>query len=97
MPVLDTEQSFPSRLVIDGTELALSYQFEPGHEADGLSVALPIVVLNQVQGSFFDWLVPGWLPEKIAALIRLLPKALPQEFDTGRALCQRVRQGVAAE
>ncbi|MFH0342639.1 MAG: ATP-dependent RNA helicase HrpA [Chromatiales bacterium] len=77
---LETEESFPSRLVIDGTELALSYRFEPGHDADGVSVTLPVIVLNQVQESFFDWLVPGWLPEKIAALIRLLPKALRKDF-----------------
>ena len=77
---VETEESYPSRLVIDGTELALSYRFEPGHDADGLSVTLPVIVLNQVQESFFDWLVPGWLPEKIAALIRLLPKALRKNF-----------------
>ncbi|MGH8509952.1 MAG: DUF3418 domain-containing protein, partial [Gammaproteobacteria bacterium] len=77
---VDTEESFPSRLMIDGTELALSYRFEPGHDADGLSVTLPVIVLNQVQESFFAWLVPGWLPEKIAALIRLLPKALRKNF-----------------
>ena len=77
---VETEESFPSRLVIDATELALSYRFEPGHDADGLSVTLPVIVLNQVQESFFDWLVPGWLPEKIAALIRLLPKALRKNF-----------------
>ncbi|MGH8534515.1 MAG: DUF3418 domain-containing protein, partial [Gammaproteobacteria bacterium] len=77
---VETEESYPSRLVIDGTELALSYRFEPGHDADGLSVTLPLTVLNQVQESFFDWLVPGWLPEKIAALIRLLPKALRKNF-----------------
>ncbi|MGH8598401.1 MAG: DUF3418 domain-containing protein, partial [Gammaproteobacteria bacterium] len=73
---VETEDSYPSRLVIDGTELVLSYRFEPGHDADGVSITLPVIVLNQVQESFFDWLVPGWLPEKIAALIRLLPKAL---------------------
>ncbi|MBA3493575.1 MAG: ATP-dependent RNA helicase HrpA, partial [Gammaproteobacteria bacterium] len=77
---VETEESYPSRLVIDATELALSYRFEPGHDADGLSVTLPVIVLNQVQESFFDWLVPGWLPEKIAALIRLLPKALRKNF-----------------
>ncbi len=77
---VETEDSFPSRLVIDGAELALSYRFEPGHDADGVSVTIPIIVLNQVHESFFDWLVPGWLPEKIAALIRLLPKALRKDF-----------------
>ena len=43
---VETEESYPSRLVIDATELALSYRFEPGHDADGLSVTLPVIAVS---------------------------------------------------
>ncbi|MGA9870479.1 MAG: ATP-dependent RNA helicase HrpA, partial [Rhodococcus sp. (in: high G+C Gram-positive bacteria)] len=53
----------------------LTYQFEPGAEADGVTARIPIALLAQVQPVGFDWLVPGMRAELIATLIKLLPKA----------------------
>jgi len=54
--------------------LPLTYQFEPGTDADGVTVHIPIEVLSQVTPDGFDWMVPGVLAELTTATIRALPK-----------------------
>lgn len=61
-------------------KLRLTYQFEPGSDADGVTVHLPIEQLNQVVDEGFDWLVPGVREELVTALIRALPKAIRRNF-----------------
>ncbi len=56
-------------------ELPLSYRFEPGSPEDGVTVHLPLEVLNQVTAVGFDWQVPGLREGLVTALIRTLPKA----------------------
>ncbi|MBP6996654.1 MAG: ATP-dependent RNA helicase HrpA [Phycicoccus sp.] len=60
--------------------LAITYQFSPGADADGVSVHIPSAVLNQVQDNGFDWQVPGVREELAVALIRALPKATRRHF-----------------
>jgi len=60
--------------------LPLSYHFTPGDVDDGISVLIPIGILNQVQNSGFDWLIPALREELITALIRGLPKSLRRNF-----------------
>ena len=75
-------------------ELPLSYQFEPGAAADGVTVHIPLPVLNQVSGDGFDWQVPGLRAELVTALIRTLPKALRRHFvpapDRARAVLAQI-------
>lgn len=54
--------------------LALSYAFDHTGDADGVTVTVPLTLLNQIDPLAFDWPVPGWIEEKVAALIRTLPK-----------------------
>lgn len=61
-------------------KLRLSYQFEPGADADGVTVHIPLPVLNQVEESGFEWLVPGMRRDLIIALIKSLPKPLRRNF-----------------
>ncbi len=58
-----------------GLELAVTYQFEPGAAADGVTVHIPVQVLNQVVDEGFDWQVPGLRQDLATALLRSLPKA----------------------
>ncbi|WP_336192821.1 ATP-dependent RNA helicase HrpA [Providencia stuartii] len=58
----------------------LSYQFEPGTDADGVTVHIPLAILNQVQNSGFDWQVPGLRQELVVALIKSLPKPIRRNF-----------------
>ena len=60
--------------------LRLTYQFEPGSDADGVTVHVPLAVLNQVEADGFDWQVPGLRQELVTELIRSLPKAIRRNF-----------------
>ncbi|MBT2214193.1 ATP-dependent RNA helicase HrpA [Actinomadura sp. NEAU-AAG7] len=60
--------------------LRLTYQFEPGTDADGVTVHVPVQVLNQVRPDGFDWQVPGLRAELVTELIRSLPKQLRVNF-----------------
>ncbi|MEZ5567966.1 MAG: ATP-dependent RNA helicase HrpA [Halioglobus sp.] len=73
-PGADVAAQFPDHLVFQDLRLALSYTFEPGGDTDGVSVTVPVGLLNRVPRQLFDWLVPGLLREKCIALVRSLPK-----------------------
>lgn len=61
-------------------KLKLSYQFEPGANADGVTVHIPLPILNQVGEEGFDWQIPGLRRELIMALIKSLPKPIRRNF-----------------
>ncbi|WP_426818118.1 ATP-dependent RNA helicase HrpA [Winslowiella sp. 2C04] len=61
-------------------KLPLSYQFEPGTDADGVTVHIPLPLLNQVAETGFEWQIPGVRRELIIALIKSLPKPLRRNF-----------------
>lgn len=77
---LVTPQAFPDYIFINGMSLPLSYHFEPGHPNDGVTVDIPLALLNQLAPQPFTWLVPGLLEEKLVATLRSLPKALRKTF-----------------
>jgi ATP-dependent helicase HrpA len=58
----------------DDLELAVSYRFDPGQMTDGVTVHVPIEVLNRVRPDGFDWQVPGLRAELVGELLRALPK-----------------------
>jgi ATP-dependent helicase HrpA len=76
---LETDK-FPDHLSAGPLVVQLSYRFEPGHEDDGVSALVPLHVLNQLPEEPFVWLVPGLFEEKVAALVRSLPKNLRVHF-----------------
>lgn len=61
-------------------KLRLSYQFEPGADADGVTVHIPLPLLNQVDESGFEWQIPGLRRELVIALIKSLPKPVRRNF-----------------
>ncbi|MGD8309255.1 MAG: ATP-dependent RNA helicase HrpA [Chromatiales bacterium] len=71
-----TAERFPDTLDFGGLRLPLEYRFEPGGERDGVSLTVPLAVLNQVSEERAGWLVPGLLEERVTALLRGLPKQL---------------------
>jgi ATP-dependent helicase HrpA len=72
--------SFPETFKQGNLRLALSYHFDPVDEEDGVSLIIPLALLNQVQEHGFDWLIPGLRHELIVALIKGLPKRLRRNF-----------------
>jgi ATP-dependent helicase HrpA len=73
-------KAFPAVLEISPQRYRLEYRFVPGDEADGVTLQLPLAMLNALPPARCEWLVPGLLGEKVAELIRGLPKALRRNF-----------------
>lgn len=67
---------FPDFWYQDNFKLALEYQFDIGHNRDGVTIKIPIDLLNQIKNRGFDWQVPGFRKDLIIALIKSLPKSL---------------------
>ncbi|MEU9506168.1 ATP-dependent RNA helicase HrpA [Micromonospora sp. NPDC048170] len=74
------EADYPDEWSADGVALPLTYRFEPGTATDGVTVDIPLPLLNQVPAESFDWQVPGLREELVVALIRSLPKAVRRNF-----------------
>jgi len=75
-----TFELFPKSLKHRAGVYPIKYRFEPGHALDGLTLTLPVSVLNQVEPHRFEWLVPGMLRDKLAALIKTLPQRYRSQF-----------------
>jgi len=71
-----TTDLFPKRMTMAGIEMALTYHFEPGSPRDGVTLAVPLYALNQVDARRVEWLVPGMLKEKSQLLLKSLPQKL---------------------
>ena len=75
-----SEVQFPDRVEVGGVPLKLAYRFEPAHPADGVTLTVPLHLLNQLDAVRFEWLVPGMIREKVAAYFKGLPKQLRRHF-----------------
>lgn len=71
---------FPNFWHQGNLKLKLTYQFEPGTDADGVTVHIPLPLLNQVEMTGFDWQIPGLREELVIALIKSLPKSYRRNF-----------------
>ncbi|MDC4232442.1 DUF3418 domain-containing protein [Actinomyces sp. B33] len=69
------EEGFPDQWSSGEVELPLDYRFTPGAMRDGVTMTIPIEVLDRVSEEGTDWLVPGMLEELVTETIRALPKA----------------------
>jgi ATP-dependent helicase HrpA len=69
-----TSAAFPATVRLGGIDCAATYLHEPGDACDGLTVTVPLFVLNQVADARCDWLVPGMLRDKVLALLKTLPQ-----------------------
>ncbi|UQX90159.1 ATP-dependent RNA helicase HrpA [Jatrophihabitans telluris] len=72
---IDAEQ-FPDTWSSGSFDLELSYRFEPGERSDGVTVTIPLPLLNDAAAAGLDWQVPGFRSELVTALLRGLPKAI---------------------
>ena len=75
-----TTQAFPKTIRLGGTDCSASYLHEPGDAKDGVTVTVPLFVLNQVNEERCEWLVPGLLKDKIHALLKSLPQKPRSRF-----------------
>ncbi|HEU4910390.1 MAG TPA: ATP-dependent RNA helicase HrpA [Actinomycetes bacterium] len=100
----DAEQvraaDYPDEWTQGDLRLPLTYQFEPGADADGVTVHVPLAVLNRLRPDGFDWQVPGLRLDLVTALLRSLPKELRKQLvpmpDTARGVLSRIEHHVGA-
>ena len=71
-----TEEQYPELIDMAGLRLPLKYRFAPGHPLDGLTLAVPLDALNQLDSDRLSWLVPGMIREKLAWYLTAMPKPL---------------------
>jgi ATP-dependent helicase HrpA len=89
-----TTDQFPPQLQIDSVNFALSYNFSPGKNDDGITLAVPLALINQVSAARCEWLVPGILAEKVTQLIKTLPQKIRRNLvpvpEFAAAFCREV-------
>ncbi|MGB9375859.1 MAG: ATP-dependent RNA helicase HrpA [Jiangellales bacterium] len=87
---------FPDSWTVDDLTFAVDYRFEPGTDADGLTVTVPLTVLNRLDADAFTWQVPGFRAELVQAMLRAMPKALRRSFvpapDYAAAVTERLSE-----
>ena len=78
--VLPSPDDTPGTLTLSkasgGGTCPLDYRFEPGEHEDGVTITIPLAALNMVNPAELEWLVPGWLGDKVTELLRTLPKEI---------------------
>ncbi|MFE6130483.1 ATP-dependent RNA helicase HrpA [Streptomyces sp. NPDC056437] len=75
-----TKDDYPDSWRQGPLKFRVTYQFEPGADADGVTVHIPLQVLNQVTDEGFDWQIPGLREEVVIELIRSLPKPVRRHY-----------------
>jgi ATP-dependent helicase HrpA len=71
-----TSENFPPALQLGPNRFALEYHFEPGSPRDGVTMTVPLALLNQVPAARAEWLIPGLLKEKVRAMVKSIPQRL---------------------
>ncbi|SFN36033.1 ATP-dependent helicase HrpA [Nitrosospira briensis] len=71
-----TAERFPDSVAVDSVRLPLTYRFDPGHVLDGVTVTVPLPLLNKLNTARFDGLVPGLVREKVTWYLKALPKQI---------------------
>ncbi|MFD8676284.1 ATP-dependent RNA helicase HrpA [Streptomyces seoulensis] len=75
-----TKADYPDSWRQGELKFRVTYQFEPGADADGVTVHIPLQVLNQVTDEGFDWQIPGLREDVVTELIRSLPKPIRRNY-----------------
>ncbi|GAB3515095.1 ATP-dependent RNA helicase HrpA [Pseudoxanthomonas daejeonensis] len=83
------EDLYPKYFALGDARLPLHYRFEPGAADDGVTLEVPLPLLNALDPARLSWLAPGFVADRAAGLIRSLPKAARRNYvpapDFGRA------------
>ena len=95
-----TEEQYPETMAMAGAPLPLKYRFAPGHPLDGLTLTVPLALLNQIDAARLSWLVPGMIREKLSWYLKALPKGwrnrLTPPADVVTAFLESIESDTAA-
>lgn len=90
-------KAFPSEIAIGEQTLPIHYAFRPGEQEDGATLQLPVSQFDALQEGMLDWVVPGYIEEKVQTLLRSLPKPVRQKLhplgDTAEILIRQLKPG----
>jgi len=75
-----SDRDYPDQIEVGNMVLPLRYHFAPGEEDDGVTMIVPVEVVNRLSVERCEWLVPGLIEEKVTLMIKALPKALRRNF-----------------
>lgn len=90
-----TSSAFPRTVKLGGVDCSATYLHEPGDPRDGVTVTVPLFVLNQVAEERAEWLVPGLLKDKVQALLKSLPQKPRSRFVPLPEAAARIAQSLA--
>jgi ATP-dependent helicase HrpA len=91
----DAASLFPDHFDVEGLRLPLSYRHDPGSNADGMTVHVPLALLHRLHDAPFEWLVPGLRPALFEGLIRTLPNAKRRLCTPAAAWAQALYESVS--
>ncbi len=78
------DQLYPGHIELSGHRFAITYRFSPGEHDDGITLSVPLLLLPDIDAEDLEWLVPGFLEEKVEFILKHLPKAFRSKvFDYG--------------
>jgi ATP-dependent helicase HrpA len=90
-----TTDQYPPQLNMDNVSFALGYNFSPGRNDDGITLTVPLALINQVVAARCEWLIPGILAEKVAQLVKTLPQKMRRNLvpvpEFAAAFCREVQ------
>ncbi len=90
-----TTDNFPHELKLGANAFKLEYHFEPRSPRDGVTLSVPVALLNQVPAARCEWLVPGLLKEKVRALAKSMPQRLRHKLGPLEEFAERFAAAVA--
>ncbi|MGB7450094.1 MAG: ATP-dependent RNA helicase HrpA [Ornithinimicrobium sp.] len=94
---VDQVADFPGHWRDAEVELELTYRFQPGDPRDGVSVHVPVELLNRLRPEEFEWSVPGLREDLVVSLVKALPKQLRRHYvpapDHARTALRALREG----
>ena len=91
-----TTDNFPHAIKLGANEFRLEYEFKPRAARDGVTMTVPVALLNQVPAARAEWLVPGLLKEKVQALVRSMPQRLRNKVGPPAKAAERFADSVSA-
>ena len=96
-PVKDLKTRFPDALPLAGLSVPVSYIYDRTSPRDGATLSIPQHAVAAVDANALEFLIPGWLPDKIAALIRALPKATRRSLHPVKEVARRAEAMLARD
>ncbi|MEZ4299453.1 MAG: ATP-dependent RNA helicase HrpA [Polyangiaceae bacterium] len=81
---------YPDKLDLCGTRVDLSYRFEPSADDDGVTMRVPLPLLEQLDPATLEWTIPGWQKEKLLLLVESLPKSLRKQVGPAREVVDAI-------